>query len=279
MVTVEKSKDILFSLEYCVLSKFIELVSNLLPLPPQIIKFKKTNNEILKFNPTKTFPLLKSGDIFISGTLPILKYLINSEKDDSDGVILDNRKILIGKNLKEEAKVEMWTNFIFTSIYPITFEIEGQLYGKKKFNSEIFNYAVNDLIEALKPVNEELTINAFLTSNNIRLPDLMLVSVLFKCYNDILTKEKMEKIPNVIRVFKFVSHMRNFVDIFGEAIPCEKQKEPEIFVESKEEELEKSIKNDKKDRKNKEHQKESEKEQNKEKDKEEGKKKKNKKNK
>ena len=260
MVTAESTKDILFALEDCVLCKFIELVSNLLPLPPQLIKFKKPNKEILSHIPIKTFPLLKSGDDFITGTLPILKYLIKSAKDDSDGVILDSRKILLGKNLKEEARVETWTHFIFSSIYPVTAEIEAQLYGKKKFNQKIFENALNDLMDVLEPVNEQLLLNAFITANNIQLPDLMLVSVLFKCYNDVLTKEKLVKIPNIVRVFKFVSQMKNFVDLFGEATPCKKQKDPEAFVETKEED-EKEDKKGKKDKNNEEtHNKEEKKE-------------------
>ena len=255
MVTVETTKDILFALENCVLSNFIELVSKLLPLPPKVIRLKKPNKEILKYSPTKTFPILKAGDDFISGTLPIVKYLIKSAKDDSDGVILDNRKILIGKNLKEEAKVDMWTYYIFSSVYPITSEIEAQLYGKKKFNSEIFEIALKDLIDVLEPINEQLMLNAFLTSNNIQLADLMLTSVLFKCYKDVLTKEKLEKIPNVVRMFKFVSHMRNFIDIFGEASPCQKMKEPEPYAEPKDEDLEDNKKG-KKDKKKKEKSKE-----------------------
>ena len=255
MVTVETTKDILFALENCVLSNFIELVSKLLPLPPKVIRLKKPNKEILKYSPTKTFPILKAGDNFISGTLPIVKYLIKSVKDDSDGVILDNRKILIGKNLKEEAKVDMWTNYIFSSIYPITSEIEAQLYGKKKFNSEIFEIALKDLMDVLEPVNEQLMLNAFLTSNNIQLADLMLTAVLFKCYKDALTKEKLEKIPNVVRMFKFVSHMRNFIDIFDEASPCQKMKEPEPYAEPKDEDLEDNKKG-KKDKKKKEKSKE-----------------------
>jgi len=259
MVTVETTKDIFFALEDCVLCKFIELVSKLLPLPPKIIKFKKPNKDILKYSPTKTFPVLKAGDDFLTGTLPIVKYLIKSSKDESDGVILDNRKIFIGKTLKEEAKVDMWTNYIFTSIYPITAEIEAQLYGKKKFNSEVLEMALKDLMDVLEPVNEQLMLNAFLTSNNVQLADLMLTSVLFHCYNDVLTKDKLEKIPNVVRMFKFVSHLRNFVDIFGEVAPCQKRKEPEPFVETKEEEVEeKKGKKDKK--KNKKENKEDKKE-------------------
>jgi len=253
MVTVETTKDILFTLEGCVLCKFIELVTKFLPLPPKIIKLKKPNKEILQYSPTKTFPLLKSGDDFITGVLPIVKYLIKSSKDESDGIELDNRKILLGKNLKEEAKIDTWTNFIFSSLFPITVEIEAQLYGKKKFNPLIFEDALKDLLDVLETINEQLKLNAFLTSNNIQLADLMLTSALYKCYNDVLTKDKCEKIPNVIRMFKFVSHMKNFVELFGETTPCKKQKTPEPFVEQKEDEEDEKEegKKGKKDKKNK----------------------------
>ena len=253
MVTVETTKDVLFALEDCVLCKFIELVSKLLPLPPKIIKLKKPNKEILNYSPTKTYPILKAGDDFITGALPIVKYLIKSSKDDSDGVILDNRKILLGKNLKEESRVDMWTHYIFTTVFPITTEIESQLYGRKKFNQAIFDNALKDLLDVLETVNEQLKLNTFLTSNTIQLPDLMLTSVLFHCFNDVLTQDKKEKIPNVIRMFKFVSHMKQFIDIFGEPIPCKKQKTPEPYKpcveeEGKPEESKKDKKNKKKNK-------------------------------
>lgn len=255
MVTEETTKDLLFTLEDCVLGKFIELVTTLLPLPPQIIRLKTPNEQILKYSPTKTLPLLKSGDDLISGTLPIVKYLIKSSKDVSDGIILDIKKILLGKTLKEESKIDMWTNYILTSVLPITSEIEAELYGKKKFNFEIFESAVKDLLDALAPVNEQLNLSTFLTSNNIQLADLMLVSVLFHCYNDVLTKDKVEKIPNVIRMFKFVthlSHLKKFQKIFGEAVPCKNRKKPETYVESKKE-GEKDEKKEGKDKKDKKH--------------------------
>ena len=251
MVTLETSKDIFFGLEDCDLCKFIELVTKFLPLPPKLIKMKKPNKELLNFSPTKTFPLLKSGDEFITGALPIVKYLIKTSKEESDGVLLDNKKILLGKNIKEEAAIDTWTNYIFSSISPITSEIKGQLYGKKNFDKGIFDMAVNDLIEVLKPINERLKLNTFLTSNKIQLADLMLVSVLFQCFNDVLTKDLLEKIPNVTRMFKFVSHMKKFEDIFGVYIPCKEQKTP-APMEKKEEKEEKGEKGEKKkDKKNK----------------------------
>jgi len=251
MVTLETTKDLFFGLEDCDLCKFIELVTKFLPLPPKIIKSKKPNKDILNFSPTKTYPVLKSGDDFITGALPIVRYLIKSSKDISDGVLLDNRKILLGKNLKEEAAIDTWTNYILTSITPITCEIKAQLHGKKKFEKEIFDIALNDLIDALSSVNERLKLNTFLTSNTIQLADLMLTSVLFQCFNEVLTQDKLEKIPNVTRMFKFISHLKEFEDIFGKYVPCTEQKAPEPFVETTPKEEKKEKEGKKKDKKNK----------------------------
>jgi len=251
MVTLETTKDLFFGLEDCDLCKFIELVTKFLPLPPKIIKSKKPNKDILNFSPTKTYPVLKSGDDFITGALPIVRYLIKSSKDISDGVLLDNRKILLGKNLKEEAAIDTWTNYILTSITPITCEIKAQLHGKKKFEKEIFEIALSDLIDALSSVNERLKLNTFLTSNTIQLADLMLTSVLFQCFNEVLTQDKLEKIPNVTRMFKFISHLKEFEDIFGKYVPCTEQKAPEPFVETTPKEEKKEKEGKKKDKKNK----------------------------
>jgi glutathione S-transferase len=211
---------------------------------------KKPNKDVLIFSPTKTFPILKTGDDFITGALPIVRYLIKSSKDISDGVILDNRKILLGKNMKEEAAIDTWTNYILSSIAPITAEIKAQLYGKKKFEKEILDMAVNDLIDSLGSVNERLTLNTFLTSNTIQLADLMLTAVLFRCFNDVLTKDKLEKISNVTRLFKFISHMKKFEEIFGKYTPCNEQKTPEPFVENKKEEKKEEKKKEKKNKEN-----------------------------
>ena len=230
MVTAETTNEILFCKEGCVLSKFIELVTKFLPLPPKIIKVKKVDKEILSFSQTKNIPMLKSIDDFITGTLPIVKYLIKSSKDISDGVLLDNRTILLGKNLKEEAKVDMWLNFIFSKIFPITIEIENQLYWKKRFDIRYFESALNDLLEILVEVDKFLQFNTFLTANHVQLGDIMLASALFTCYNDIFTPIELDMIPNVIRVFKFVANMRLFKQVFGKAVQCKKIKKPEPFV-------------------------------------------------
>lgn len=233
MVTTEISKDILFTLEDCPLSKFIEISTKFLPLPPKIIRFKNIDKAVLSFAPTKNLPLLKSGDDFISGTIPITKYLIKSSKDISDGVILDNRIILLGKNLKEEAKIDMWLSFILSKIFPITIDIEKQLFGKKRFDIRKFEFVLNDLLEILSELDKYLQFNTFLTANHVQLGDIMLASALFLCFNNVFTENELELIPNVTRVFRFVSNMKLFREVFGNYNLCKKVKKPEPFVENK----------------------------------------------
>ena len=247
MVTAETTNEILFTLEGNVLSKFLELVTKFLPLPPKLIKLKKQNKQILSYSQTKNLPILKAGDDFISGTLPIIKYLIRSSKDISDGVILDNRIILLGKNLKEEAKVDMWLSFIFSKIIPLTIDIENQLFGKKRFDIRRFECSLNDLLEILVELDQYLQFNTFLTANHVQLGDIMLASALFTCYNNVFTQIELDMIPNVVRVFRFVAQMRYFREIFGNAVQCKKIKKPEPYVEpEKEEEEEENNEGDKK---------------------------------
>ena len=229
MVTAETTNEILFLREGNALSKFIELVTEFLPLPPKIIQLKNLDKEILSHSQTKTLPLLKAGDVFISGTIPIIKYLVKSAKDISDGVILDNRTILLGKNIKEETKVDMWLTFIYSKIFPITNDIENQLNGRKKFDIRQFECVLNDLLEILVEINQHLEYNTFLTANHVQISDIMLSSALFTCYNDVLTQNELDIIPNVTRVFKFVSHMRNFRKVFGKVVLCKKVKKPEPY--------------------------------------------------
>ena len=253
MVTLETSNEVLFLLKDDIFTKFTILTTKFLPLPPKIILLDSPNKEILSLSQTKTLPLLKSSDIFFSGTIPILKYLIHSSKDISDGINMDNRVILLGKNEREEARVDTWLNFIFDKIYPIIGEIESQLYGKKKFDIRSFEYAENDLLDILVDINQYLELKPFLTANHVQLSDIFLTTALFNCYNDIFTPNELNLIPNVIRVFKFVANMRLFKDTFGKAVQCKKVKKHLPYIEKKKEENKGDNNNENNKKKNKKH--------------------------
>ena len=90
--------------------------------------------------------------------------------------------------------------------------------------------------EILVELDQYLQFNTFLTANYVQLGDIMLCSALFTCFNDVFTQIELDMIPNVTRVFKFVSHMRLFRDVFGDYKICKKVKKPEPFIENKKKE-------------------------------------------
>ena len=208
--------------------------------------------KILSFSPTKTFPLIKEGDTFISGTLPILKYILNIHPEI--------KEIYMGTTLKNESSCEMWLNFISNNIIPIVTEINSQLEGEKPFNNETFEVAINDLIKELSTLNEYLKFKTFLTAHSVQICDLFLGILLVQVYNKVLTKDLREKIPNVIRHLKYIGNLDMVNNITGKLKECEKRAEPKPYVEKKEdenenEERQKSKKELKKEKK-KEYQKE-----------------------
>ena len=209
--------------------------------------------KILSFSPTKTFPLIKEGDTFFSGTLPILKYILNIHPEI--------KQIYMGTTLKNESSCEMWLNFISNNIIPIVTEINSQLDGEKPFNNETLEVAINDLIKELSTLNEHLKFKTFLTAHSVQICDLFLGILLVQVYNKVLTKDLREKIPNVIRHLKYIGNLDMVFNITGKLKECEKRAEPKPYVEKKEEENEneehqkskKELKKEKKKEYQKEH--------------------------
>ena len=56
----------------------------------------------------------------------------------------------------------MWLNFIYSKIFPITIEIENQLYGKKRFDIRYLELALNDLLEILVELDKYLQFDNYI---------------------------------------------------------------------------------------------------------------------
>lgn len=213
--------------EKCPQGCFIRIVSKFFKMPPAF-EFINTMapevlTKLLSYSPTKTQPLLKDDELFISGTLPIIRHLLSSNEEV--------KKLLVGCCPKAQAICDMWLNFFINSISPIVFEINCQLNGRKRFNKDVFDTAVNDLVSQLEIVNKNLMFKTFLVGNSITLPDLLLCSYVLPMFNKVLLDKYKAKIPNVIRHFYFVKEIREVKDILGEATPCKEMMKPLPFVE------------------------------------------------
>ena len=243
------SKNItVYLCEKCPQGCFIRIVSKFFKEAPTFEYINTFSEEVkaklLTYSPTKTIPLLKDGDLFVSGTIPVVKYLLALNPE--------TKKLLIGLCPKGEAVCDMWLNFLINSISPIVYEINQQLNGKKKFNKDLFDMAINDLVEQLEVVNKNLMFKTFLLGNAISLPDLLLTSFVFQMFNKILIDNLKNKIPHVIRHFLFVSSLVEVKDIYGLPTPVKEMVKPLPYVEPVEPKKEdKKEKGDKKEKKEK----------------------------
>lgn len=248
--------EILYLDQLCPLARFLMITLKFTENKMKVVAINELSEieqkDIVHFSPTKQFPLLKAGEVIISGTLPILRYIISSDEQVNH--------LLFSTEAKSIGCLEMWLNFILMNIAPICTEIISQLLGKKPFNKEILDRAIADLMNELSKVNEHLKFKTFLFGHSIKLPDLLLVCLLFDVYNLALLKDNRDKILNVIRHNLFVFSLVEVKQFFSASFQECKEISPLPFVqieEAKQEETQKDTKEEGK--KNKKAKKEGEK--------------------
>ena len=150
--------------------------------------------------------------------MPIVNYILSFNPE--------TKATLIGNDAKQQAQYEMWTNYFMTNLGPIAEDIVKQLYGFKQYDKDSFENKVKELMDALTIVNKHLTMKAFFIGHSIGIVDLMFCALLFKLYTCVLTAELREKIPHVIRHFKYLSQLEEIKQLFGEAIACVERMKP-----------------------------------------------------
>ena len=227
MVYLEKTSDEIYIIENCLLSKFIQVTAELLPLPPTFIPVSLLMKErVVKNSPTRTLPMLKGKSNVIAGVMPIINYLLN-EIDPEESDVKD---ILLGRNNKERAEIQMWLSFITCELWPILKEINQLLYGYLEFNKEKLSGLIEEAKSKLSVVNTHLNFRTFLTSKHVQLPDLMLAVFISTFYSKIMTEEVRNELPNVTRHFKFISRLKIFLQVLGDVSECSVQAEPLPFI-------------------------------------------------
>lgn len=203
--------DTLYLDQLCPLARFLIIILKFTESKMKVIAINELSEveqkDILHFSPTKQFPLLKSGEFLISGTLPILRYIISSDEKVTN--------LLFSTDAKSIGWLEMWLNYALMNLAPICAEITSQLLGKKDFNKGILDQAIADLMDELSKVNDYLKFKTFFYGHSIKLPDLLLACLLFDVYNTALLKDNRDKIPNVIRHFLFIANLDKVKQLYS----------------------------------------------------------------
>lgn len=201
----------------CVKAKTILTLNQFVNTKLELIDISKLSKEdqvkLYDRSPTGTFPLLRVGDFFLSGTRAILKFLIGlSDQNELD--------FLHPKNHFEASHIEMWVDYTINNIWVLLenllIESDGDL--KLTDNDLIKKEAHAELLLVLKTLNSTLQFKTFLVSNNLTLADLVLAASLYSVYKLVLDAETAKSFNHLTRWFKFASNLKQFKSVFGDAL-------------------------------------------------------------
>lgn len=201
----------------CIKAKTILTLNQFVNTKLDVIEISKLSKEdqtkLFERSPTGTFPLLRVGDFFLSGTRAILKYIIGlSDQNELD--------FLHPKNHFEASHIEMWVDYTINNVWVLLENLLIESDGNLILTTDelIKKEAQSELTLVLNRLNSTLQFKTFLVSNNLTLADLVLAASLFSVYKLVLDAENVKTFNHLTRWFKFASNLKQFKGVFGEAV-------------------------------------------------------------
>jgi elongation factor 1-gamma len=173
--------------------------------------------KIINKSPTRTLPLLKNGDFYLSDTLAIISYIGMKDEQFSEK--------LTGK-AENKPEVCMWLHYIVQNIWPFYDHIIGQITGSSPKNEEVFNIACNDLMGVLGNINETLRFKSFLIGSSLTLADFILAVSLYPYFSMVFDEECRIQISNVTRLYLYASNVKQFQQVLGISRLCRTAQKP-----------------------------------------------------
>ena len=198
--------------------------------------------EFLALNPLGKVPVLETpeGGIFESNA--IARYV--------GGLRADTQ--LLGASYFEQGQVSMWMDFVTTHVDLPVSNWVYQILGWMQFNKGITVKAQQDVLAALKIVDDHLLKNSFLVGSNITLADITLVCSLDLAYRMVFDPKYRANFPNVTRWFATCVNQPEFVAIMGPVELCAKMQEAKAPAKPKAEKKKKEKKPSQEPKKKKE---------------------------
>jgi len=181
----------------------------------------KNREVITKYSPTRTLPLMQTGENSIAGTIPITKYLLSLNDPF--------KKVLLGENQNQNSSIDMWIDFVNFKIRPFYDHLIAPIFAAAAANEEISKLAFEDLTKVLTELNQYLSLKSFLVEHSVTLADVFLAVNLYPYYTLLFNEQKRSSIPNVSRLYFYVANMKLFSNVFGQCKLCKEAQEPSII--------------------------------------------------
>lgn len=205
------SNPTLYLYKNCINSKLPLIISKSTNIKLDIVYLEKMSqsnlDKLLKRSPTGLFPLIQIGDFFLSGSLAIARYLLEKE-------VVYN-EVLVGKDAKRKSSIDMWTDFVATNLWPFYDVIVGQVTGRTETHHELFNLAIEDLMQVLLKINNHLALRTFLVDYQISFCDLVLTTSLYPYFSLVIDEKLRAKIPHLVRWYSYVANLKEVTAVLG----------------------------------------------------------------
>lgn len=144
----------------------------------EIVKVAADDKILQRKSLTGRWPVLETPDgTLISESLAIAKYFARSHPT------------FYGQTEAQRAQVEMWIDFINSSITPAAKHVADQVLGYASSDVKSFSIALNELKLNLASLEKHLRLRNFLVGHQLTLADALLVSTLSVCFELVLDKK------------------------------------------------------------------------------------------
>lgn len=172
---------------------FLNSVVKLLDLEHKIEKIPVTSEDaaLLKKSVTGRFPVLEqSNGLAVCEVLPISR------------VLSKQHPLFYGVDENHRGQVEMWTDYINSTVVPTAQRVISQCDGTAKVQMDVKNFSITltELKNALANLENHLKLRFYLVGHSLTLADVFLVSILTQAFTLAIDKKTRDAhFPNLTR--------------------------------------------------------------------------------
>ncbi len=156
----------------------------------------------MSYSQSNTLPIYQEGDFVLSGSFPIVNYLLSLNSQVSQS--------LVGNTAQSKSLNGSWLEFSSYRIQELDLVLLAQNVDK-----EASTLAQKDLETTLESLNNHLQLRTFLSGYQYSLSDLAVSTSLRPYFERVILKEQRDKYSHVTRWFNFCTSLSEVVQAFG----------------------------------------------------------------
>ncbi|KAF8534615.1 hypothetical protein BDD12DRAFT_859535 [Trichophaea hybrida] len=168
---------------------------------------KGVSAEYLKINPQGKVPTFQGADGFVLNECIAIAIYFTAQNE---------KTTLLGKTKQDYASILRWISFANTEILPPLGSWFLPLIGRNPYNKKNVEVAQEQVLKAIKILEDHLALNTFFVGERMSLADIFAASIVGRGFQFVFDKEFRSKYPNVTRWYDLIANQDTYKDVAGE---------------------------------------------------------------